>query len=188
MRLLLFGLFLILSGACAEVAVQPAQLNGQVSETPIPQHTPFTFPTLSKADSETLDERLPRKFRDFLERAEQIELFETKICMGGWKLEPLDANKFQGCDIVRRTKIVDSSTRRQLLDGVFYAIGSEHNELACTSPIHGIRAIKGNDRLEMVICFHCHNFRGISTFGRFGGSFSPAPEELFNTLLGEAEQ
>jgi hypothetical protein len=187
MRLLFFVLIAILCGACAEVTVERTRPNSQVTETPKPQHTPFTFPALSKADLELLDERFPRKFRDFLEQADQIELFETKVCLGGWML-PLNTNKFQGCEIVKQMKITNPSIRRQLLDGVFYAIGSEHNELACTAPIHGIRAIKGTDRLEMVICFHCHNFRGISTIGRFGGSFSPAPKELFDALLTEPEE
>ena len=187
MRIFLLTLIAILAGACSQVAVQSQQSNTQLESAPKPQSTPFTFPTLTKADAELLDERFPKKFRDLLEQADQIELFETKVCLGGWTLPPLEANKFQGCDVLKRITITDAQIRRQLFDGVFYAIGSEHNEMACTSPIHGIRAIKGKDRLEMLICFHCHNFRGISTIGRFGGSFSSAPQELFEMLLSEPQ-
>ena len=183
MRIFLLILIAILAGSCAQVSVQS---NNQVESAPKPQTTPFTFPVLTKDDSNQLDERFPKKFRDLLEQSDQIELFETKICLGGWTLGAIEPNKFQGCDIVKRATITDPLIRRQLFDGVFYAIGSENNEMACTSPIHGIRAIKGKARLEMLICFHCHNFRGISTLGRFGGSFSSAPKELFETLLADS--
>ncbi|MBK9529303.1 MAG: hypothetical protein IPO41_13550 [Acidobacteria bacterium] len=182
MRLLIFIFVAVLAGACSRIAVQSEQSNESMQK---PQSTPFAFPTLTKPDSEQLDERFPKKFRDLLEQSDQIELFETKLCLNGWSLGPIEPNKFQGCDIVKRARLTDSLIRHQLFDGVFYAIGSENNELACTSPIHGIRAIKGKDRLEMLICFHCHNFRGISTIGRFGGSFSSAPKELFEKLLSE---
>jgi len=171
-----------LAGGYSQLAFQSKQSTVSIQN---PQSTLFTFPTLTNPASEQLDERFPKKFRDLLEQSDQIELFETKLCLNGWSLGPIEPNKFQGCDIVKRARITDSLIRHQLFDGVFYAIGSENNELACTSPIHGIRAIKGKDRLEMLICFHCHNFRGISTIGRFGGSFSSAPKELFEKLLSE---
>ena len=184
MRILVLILIAIAAGSCAHVPVQSQQSNNSAEQTPKPQTTAFTFPTLTKVDTDQLEERFPKKFRDFLEQSDQIELFETKVCFGS-QLGTIMTDKFQGCDIVKRQTITDPLIRRQLLDGVFYAIGSERNEMACTSPIHGLRATKGKDRLEMLICFHCHNFRGISTIGRFGGSFSPAPKEMFEKLLAD---
>ncbi len=58
--------------------------------------------------------------RRVLEQAEQIELFELKFdtqC-GVPKLEPIQPNKFQGCDFTQKTVVTDANLKQQILEPV----------------------------------------------------------------------
>lgn len=184
MKIAFVLLLLLFNGGCSQLAVQ-SQQGDSVDTKPTPEAapTPFTFPRLSKDNLERLDERLPSRSREILEKTDLIQVFETKICLAGRSLAPIEQNKFQGCDILRRAEITDPQLRKQLLEGMFYAIGSSGLGAACSSPRHGVRAEYPGKRIEMLICFQCENFRGASNFGNFGGGFSRAPQELFEQIL-----
>ncbi len=185
-KVLIISCFLVAMTGCAQTASPPNQVTVQPT-APVPS-TPYHFPDLSESELVTLDEHLPKKSRQILEAADQIDLFETEICLAGWKLMPIKSGEFQGCAVKRHVAITDAKKREELVKAIFYAIGSPDVEAACISPRHGIRAEANGKRLEMLICFHCHNFRGVSTYSNFRGAFSLAPEELFETLLTRNER
>ena len=190
-----FALFLILifCASCAQNTIHSQQQPNTAQEvlTPTVEPTSFSFPKLSAADSGRLDERLPKKVRRVLEQAEQIELFELNFnnmqCFSP-KLETIQADKFQGCDFTKKAVVSDANLKQQILDGLFYAASTSNSGAMCFSPRHGLRAVYKGERVELIICFQCGNFRGASSVGRVGGAMSNAPKEIFEQTLTNAKE
>ncbi len=190
MKQLILFLVLIFSAGCATETTRSQQqpTTAQGIPTPTVASTPFAFPKLSDSDSSRLNERLPKKSRRVLEQAEEVEIFEIEICREGFspELEQIVPDKFQGCPIKRKAKITDANLKQQILDGLFYAASSSDSGAMCFSPRHGVRATYKGERVDLVVCFQCGNFRGASSVGRVGGAMSDAPKELFEQVLTNA--
>lgn len=188
-QILLF-LILMISANCAQNTIHSQQKLTTAQEVPTPTvtPTPFIFPKLSDSDSLHLNERLPKKIRQVLEQADGIELFEFKFCGGALepKLDKIQPDKFQECDITKKAIITDASLKQQVLDGLYYSIGATNSGAACFSPRHGLRAIYKGKRVDLSICFQCANFDGVSNVGKLGGGISTAPKELFEQILANA--
>jgi hypothetical protein len=145
---------------------------------------------MTQSESRRLDELLPEKVRQILEQSNELELLSIQSCMEGRfpDLKRVAPDKFQGCPILKRVVITDAMLKRQLLDGLYYGIGTSPGSSACFSPHHGIRGVQDGRRVELVICFHCSNYRGVATSGQVSGSISKAPEELFNRILSDGAE
>ena len=188
MKLVASLLLFIVSG-CAVKTVTPqppaAVAQTQPPKPPIAEPTPFKFPEMTQPESRRLHDLLPKDVRQVLEQSNELELFSIKSCIDGFSpdLKRIAPDKFQGCPILKRVAITDASLKSQLLEGLYYGIGSSPASSACFSPRHGIRAVHGVRRVELVICFQCNNYRGVADSGRIYGSISKAPEELFNRIL-----
>src|SRR5918911_1208129 len=190
MKKLIALLFLFLASGCS---MKSPTSQSQAAGTPTQQivkPTPFQFPQLTKSESKNLDRELPKDARQILEQSEILELLSIQSC--GWALNPefsraaLNQNtpdKFQGCPIIKSVIVKDAALKRQLLDGLYLGIGKSGTSAACFYPRHGIRGIYNGEKVELIICFQCHNYRGVSKSGAFGGSFSDAPQEFFNSIL-----
>lgn len=184
---------LILAAGCAVKNSQPQSAVAQTQ--PTPQSTPskvYEFPQLTPSQSRILDRQFPKDARQILEQSEELELLSIKPCFvslnANLSLAALEGNnpeQFQGCQILKRVVITDASMKRKLLDALYYGIDSPSMTAACFSPRQGIRGISNSAKVELVICFQCHNFRGAMKSGTFGGSISNAPQEFFNSVLSE---
>lgn len=184
---------LILAIGCAVKSPQPQSAVTRTQSVPQATTEPesYEFPQLSASESRNLDRQFPKNARQLLEQSEELELLSIKPCMlslnANLSLAALNSNnpeQFQGCQILKRVVITDASLKRRLLDGLYYGIGSPSSTAICFSPRHGIRGILNGARVEIVICFQCHNFRGAAkSGGSFGGSISNAPQEFFDYLL-----
>ncbi|MBX3245185.1 MAG: hypothetical protein KF685_12105 [Acidobacteria bacterium] len=202
---------IVLAGcAITEQHPQSAPSNERKEATPPPQTSTLSFPALSEEDIKRLNERFPTRQMEVLKNAEQIEVFEVvstdrRLCGIESELKPIKKDKFQGCEIVRQASVSDPQQRKELIDGILYSIGSSSNGSACFDPRHGIRAIHNKERIELLICFECMNFRGSPELGsepvrnfagdyvggnkeRFGGGFSPSIEPLFEKILSKADK
>ncbi len=190
-QIILFLALIFSTGCVAETTRSQLQPTPQQNiATSTPKSTPSSFPELSAADSRRLDERFPKQSRQILEQAEKIEVFEIESCSEAFypKLGRIEPGKFQGCRITRKAIIKDANLKQKLLAKLFYGVGSSPGGMACFSPHHGVRAIHKNERVELIICFECWNFRGASSAGEFGGSITNAPEELFEQILANAKE
>lgn len=199
----------LLGCAVTEQTIPPVLSNVQTEATPL-LHIPDSGPPpLNEEEIERLKERFPSKQLEVFKNADQINVYEVDVtftpsCPSSEELPPIQKNKFQGCRVLRHTRITDAQKLKEFVDAVFYSIGSWHSGNACWSPRHGVRAVKGDQRVELLICFECENFRGAPAFGpplvrtfdgnyiggreRFGGGISPAIEPLFETILSKASQ
>ena len=159
------------------VAVSPTQ-----PETPPGPSAPQPL-----SDMARLEERFPKGAREIMEAADRIRVYELKEC--GFSvftptLTPIEKNKFQGCTLDRQTEVRDQKLRKELVERIWHAIASSGNGNACFEPRHGIRAEHDGRRVELIICFECENFRGVSTVGNFGGGFfATGVEEFFERIL-----
>jgi hypothetical protein len=184
---------LILVVGCGVKNSRPQSVVAQTQS--VPQSTPskvYEFPQLTPSQSRFLDRQLPKSARQILEQSQELELFSIKPCelslnsnLSLAALEGNNPNQFQGCQILKRVVITDAQLKRKLLDALYYGIGAPDSTAACFSPRHGIRAIINGAKVELVVCFQCHNFRGAAKSGTFGGGISNVPQEFFNSILSE---
>lgn len=190
-RLVLFLALIFISG-CAQntISFRQQSPNPQKAPTPAASPTPFTFPKLTNIESRSLDEKLPMKTRKILMDAEEIELFDTTFCpkLLSPKMEPIEPNKFLGCGYTKKVVVTDPSLKRQILEGFYYGVSTSSLGAACFAPKYGLRAMSKGKRVELIICFQCENFRGVSTSGNLGGGISKIPKELFEQVFANSEQ
>jgi hypothetical protein len=178
----------MLGAACAaKPSPQPQALvvRPQQAARPSPEPPPAQLPKLTRAEAHNLDNMLPQTIRRILEQSAELELVAIRPCFEGAfpDMRRTAPDKFQGCPIEKRVIASDAALKRQLLDALFYGVGTSTNSSACFSPRHGIRGSHNGERVELVICFQCSNFRGVSPSGRISGKISDAPREFFERLL-----
>jgi hypothetical protein len=195
-------LIVVLVGCSVEPQQSPPPPSNERAEaTPLPQTTASEFPPLNEQDLLRLDQRFPTRQRGVLQNAKHIDVYEvdvtfTKGCPREQELLPIEKNKFQGCRVSRHARVSDPEQRKELIDAILYSIGSSGNGNACWGPRHGIRAVHNEERIELLICFECENFRGapeapFRSAGdevgppseKFSGGFSPVSAPLFEKIL-----
>jgi hypothetical protein len=182
-------LLILVSGCAAKQSSQPQSVAAQTQEVarPTAEPTPAQFPQMTPAEARNLDRLLPKNVRRILEQSAELELVSIKPCLEGAfpDLKRVAPDKFQGCPIEKRVVATDAALKRQLLDALYYGVGTSTSSAACFSPRHGIRGSHNGERVELVICFHCSNFRGVATSGQLSGLISDAPREFFERLLAD---
>jgi hypothetical protein len=144
---------------------------------------------LSQDELKALDEDLPKKARQILEEADEFELMSVGSNSMGQKQIHEDAvisARFGRIPILGRTKITDAEVKRKLINALYEGIVNPRPVSACFYPRHIIRAASKGKKVELVICFQCHNFMGNSPEGDLYGQISDTPQELFNQVLTSA--
>jgi hypothetical protein len=185
-------LLMLWAGCATKPSPQPQALvaRPQQAAQPTPEPPPAQFPQLTRAEARGLDSMLPQNIRRILEQSAELELGAIKPCFEGAfpDLRRTAPDKLQGCPIEKRVIASDTALKRQLLDALFYGVGASTNSSACFSPRHGIRGSHNGGRVELVSCFQCSNFRGVSPSGQLSGKISDAPREFFERLLSAGDK
>lgn len=183
--LILFSMSFLLVGCTnAEQQNQNPRANNEKIVTPTPVPFPFDFPRLNEEEVKHLNEKFPENLRTILENAEKIQVFETQVCHAGYELLPIEKGQFQGCKVLRRATVSDPELKKKLVEGILYSIGAGKSwRTACFDPQHGIRAEYRGERIELLICFGCYGFRGVTKNAGFGGGYTFASERIFETIL-----
>ena len=172
-RFLLIFLLAATAGCDAKSSANPP---APPAKTPIesvaasPTLPPYQRKQFSAAEISALDDGLPKKVRDVLERAGEIEVFS------------ISSNP-------KTVVIADVAAKSELLDAFYAGVVEPAHMAGCFKPHHGIRAKHGGDQIEIKICFMCRNFRGSSRRGgRFSGRIGTSPEATFNRVLELSEE
>src|SRR5580698_419481 len=98
---------------------------------------------------------LPRDVQVVLENADSFTLFSINPMPD---LEHKSKDTFQDHAIVGRLRIRLAATRKELVDALNEGIRAAAQSLwadQCFNPRHGIRAKKGDETVELLICFEC---------------------------------
>lgn len=127
-----------------------------------------------------LDESLPLKVREILEKSEKFEVLaevrgENEKDEDHWSVQPN-----------RIIKIPDENSKKEILEAFYFDASEEDSPAVCYEPHHLIRANYQGKTVEVEICFGCSRFTVKSEFGKFDGTIvreNRKSEELFDEII-----
>lgn len=171
---------------CAKVETAPTDTNQnapnkivQVSPTiekevllkPITPNVKF-----NGEQQKNLNESLPKKVREILEKAEKFEI-----------LAEVD-NKPDGLnfDPNRIAVVSDENDKKEILEALYFDASDGDYPSACYIPHHAIRATFEGKTVEVEICYECHLFTVKSPFGNFDGGIkreNQKSEKFLNKII-----
>jgi hypothetical protein len=128
--------------------------------------------------------RLPDAVRDVLANADTFELLSLNPD-GGTTREP---GHFWGWRVLGSIAVESPVTRDEVVAALKRGIAENEGWVAdCFDPRHGIRAARGGESVELVVCFECAQVY-IYPDGKWGGSVlvTGSPEPVFDRILSAA--
>src|SRR5829696_4569024 len=130
------------------------------------------------------DNKIPEGARAALEEADRFELLS--VVPDRQPDRPED--DFHGWTVLGRTPVTDADTRSALVTALKKGAGENDGIAAnCFNPRHGIRATRGDQMVDFVICFECLQVQVYAGAGRAGGFLTTAsPQPAFDRVLREA--
>jgi hypothetical protein len=91
--------------------------------------------------------------------------------------------------VLGKVEVADSRQRREILAAIRRAIRNPPKPANCFEPRHAVRAVKGSQTVDVVICFECRNYSVSRTQESLSGTtltIAPDPEPLFDKILSDA--
>lgn len=124
-----------------------------------------------------LNESLPRKVREILEKAEKFEV-----------LAEIDNEEFDGLsfDPNRIASVSHESDKKEILEAFYFDASDGDYPSACYIPHHAVRATYKGKTVTVEICYQCHLFIVKSPFGEFDGGIkreNQKSEEILNRII-----
>ena len=136
--------------------------------------------------------QLPAEWQAALKNADAFTLFSIQP-------EPdykhTSTNTFQDHVILGQVDVKSKDTRTKLIAALKDGIDEQNKRVPpgeiwlpdCFNPRHGIRATKGNETVELLICFECEQIQGSSNQGKSWSFITTrTPAAVFNRVLKEA--
>lgn len=105
-------------------------------------------PQASWSSAETEANELPKSVESVLAAPDEFEL---------WSLEPHTAGEpsYLGNKVLGRTRVSDPAQQSALVNSLRRGISEPGDAVACFDPRHMIRARRGADQTDLLICFAC---------------------------------
>jgi hypothetical protein len=91
--------------------------------------------------------------------------------------------KFHRFDVLGKIEIQDQKERANLLHALYKGMDGTDGFAPCFYPRHGISATRGNDTVDLVICFQCGIVEVYTNHGDDALAVSKSPEPAFNRAL-----
>jgi hypothetical protein len=89
--------------------------------------------------------------------------------------------------VLGRTEIKEPKRKGELLAALYRGVEDPRaSPAACFNPRHGIIAVAGTNRVELLICFECDSGAEFSDSGQRWFLIGKQPQELFSRTLTEA--
>ena len=132
---------------------------------------------------------LPAELDNFLTNADEFTLFSLNPEPD---FEHKSTNTFQNHVILGQIRIIRATTRASLISALDEGIGDKGLNVPgmpaplpdCFNPRHGIRAKKGDETVEFLICFECAQIQASSNKGKsWFFTTSKRPAATFNRVL-----
>lgn len=93
---------------------------------------------------------------------------------------------FHGYMVLGQTQVTAANTRKRLLDALYDVVGAGVPNM-CFNPRHGIRAIRGNKTVDLVICFECKQVEIYDEGGKRATTVAGSPLPVFDKVLTKAK-
>ena len=179
LMILIFCVLFLASCSKVETATNIVPIN--LEKTPTIQENILLKPIepkvkLNAKQQKYLNESLPPKVREILEKAETFEvLAEVDNEPDGLNFEP---NQI--------ATITNEADKKEILEAFYYDASDGDYPSACYIPHHKIRAIYQKKTVEIEICFQCSIFIVESPFGKFDGGIvreNRKSEDIFNRII-----
>lgn len=85
-----------------------------------------------------------------------------------------------------KCQLKDKASQKELVDALFKGIDQwDGHRASCFDPHHGLRVIKGKDKVDLVVCFECadiHIYKNDQLL-RAGSGTDGTPEKVFDKIL-----
>ncbi|HJZ53912.1 MAG TPA: hypothetical protein VKE74_03090 [Gemmataceae bacterium] len=94
-----------------------------------------------------------------------------------------------GYPVLGKVEVTDPGQRQKVYSAIRGAVRNPPPGSKCFIPRHAIRAVKGDETVDMVICFQCHNYehhRGGKEVSGPNPLISSDPEALLDKILSDA--
>lgn len=115
-----------------------------------------------------------------LQQPEQLTLFSISPDNSGKK----PGKTLQGYPILRERPVVDPNAREEIVRAVLDGMRDQKISGArCFIPHHGLRASRGGERVEMVLCFQCRRVILYTENSRSPALISSAPQPVLDQHL-----
>lgn len=133
---------------------------------------------LNSKQKKNLDETLPLKVREILEKSDGFEVLAEVLGE--------DESDSMGFYPNRLAVIKNESEKKEILESFYLDASAGPNPSACFVPHHGLRAVYQGKTVKVVICYQCHLFSVKSSFGEFDGGLpyeNPKSESILNRII-----
>ena len=133
---------------------------------------------------------LPAAIVSLIQEAESIELFALDAYTRDNDPEHFDkhaisASKFHGQSIYGSHVFSDLASIARIKKAIFDSTQADIHPAACFWPRHGLRFLSGPKRLDLVICFQCHQMEIYTSTGDEAATVMSAGESTLNSLLAQ---
>jgi hypothetical protein len=131
-----------------------------------------------------LPNRLPESFREVLQNADLFEL----LSLDPNAMPTREPGHFWGWRVLGLTAVEPPAARQEVFAALERGIAENTGWVAaCFDPRHGIRARRGDQLVELVVCFRCSQVY-LYADGKWDGSvlITHSPEAVFDRVLSAA--
>ena len=131
-----------------------------------------------------IGEELPAATREVLENADRFEILalHPEPRSAG---ELTDEQKLGNYEILGQAELTARDDQREVLSLVYQGIRDSRGMVAaCFNPRHGVRATRGDDVVEMVICYECLSMQVAHNLEIHNVLTARAVEKKITTLWG----
>ncbi len=146
---------------------------------------PKTKPPLKSLTAQQIQAAIKNAFpantRSVFDKSDQFILLSLDP---SWdSLGTTGKNIFHGFRILGQTAVKDRQVRQELRRLYYDGLADAHFSAACFNPAHGIRAVKGRNVLDLLICFHCSQVKVVANgqehgYVHWGSSHRAAFDEV----------
>jgi hypothetical protein len=140
----------------------------------------ITQPAFSQTNRAIVFPKLPTETKTFLLTASEFILFSLDPDLD---FEHKAKITFKEHRVIGSTSISATEERTNLVKALEYGIANGAGAADCFDPRHGIRAKKGDQTIECLICFECGTVLVYSNTSTNGYVTSKDPSKTFNAYL-----
>jgi hypothetical protein len=191
---IVFVAIAVQNAGCDSDEQTPSTAGKRELATPVPHPNAAMPSAFSEGDRRTLD--YMRSIRNELLSAQRVYLYlldgtsypmiELPTPPGVRKKKskaPDRRPRFHDYSIIRRVRVRDGESRRQLIDGMYSAIAFAESRSLCFEPVYGLRILSDGRTTDVLLARDCDRFEAYVNGVRYDGLMCGLPVEPFEAAL-----